>query len=242
MKRVVIIEDDADLLALLKYNLEKEGFEAHGLQSGKGALELCSQVQPGVVLLDIMLPSRDGFDIATEIRKYNQKLPIVFLTAKGQTSDRIRGFQAGADDYICKPFSIEEFRYRIEAILKRSGVRSAHQEAGTLHAGSSVLDVNNLLLNSNGLVTRLTYKEAKLLEMLFRNPDKLMERDIFLKAIWEEDGFFVARSMDVFVSRVRKYLKQDASLKIENVRGIGYVMKTSSEVSAEGAVNTAKSL
>lgn len=240
--KIMLVEDDLNLGFLIKDYLGSLGWNVSVYSDGEKGLSAFHSHPFDLCVLDIMLPSRDGFDIATEIRKYNQKLPIVFLTAKGQTSDRIRGFQAGADDYICKPFSIEEFRYRIEAILKRSGVRSAHQEAGTLHAGSSVLDVNNLLLNSNGLVTRLTYKEAKLLEMLFRNPDKLMERDIFLKAIWEEDGFFVARSMDVFVSRVRKYLKQDASLKIENVRGIGYVMKTSSEVSAEGAVNTAKSL
>lgn len=227
--KILLVEDDLNLGFLIKDYLGSLGWTVNVYDDGDKGLSAFHSHAFDLCVLDIMLPSQDGFQLATEIKKFNQKIPIVFLTAKGQTADRIRGFQVGADDYICKPFSIEEFRYRIEAILKRSEGWSGTQMAGTLHAGSSVLDANNLLLNSNGLVTRLTYKEAKLLNILFRNPNKLIEREIFLKTIWQEDGFFVARSMDVFVSRVRKYLKEDRSLKIENVRGIGYVMKTSAE-------------
>jgi DNA-binding response OmpR family regulator len=173
-----------------------------------------------------MLPQKDGFDLAIEIRKYNQGIPIIFLTAKSQTDDRIRGFQLGADDYVCKPFSIEEFKYRIEAIFKRSfGIVSSAERSSSLKVANSTLDLHNLLLNANGMLTRLTYKECKLLQMFFRHSGKLIERDVFLKTIWENDGFFVARSMDVFVSKLRKYLSGDPHLRIENIRGIGYVLK-----------------
>jgi DNA-binding response OmpR family regulator len=173
-----------------------------------------------------MLPEKDGFTLATEIRKYNQKVPIVFLTAKNQTEDRIRGFQLGADDYVCKPFSIEEFKYRIEAILKRTGrVARADGTMNVLQTGSSTLDLHNLVLNSNGAITRLTHKETKLLGIFFRHVNKVVEREVFLKSIWEDDGFFVARSMDVFVSKLRKYLRADDSLRIENIRGVGYILK-----------------
>ncbi|MBA4054429.1 MAG: DNA-binding response regulator, partial [Marivirga sp.] len=177
-------------------------------------------------ILDIMLPEKDGYNLALEIRKYNQLVPIVFLTAKSQAEDRIRGFQLGADDYVCKPFNIEEFKYRIEAIFKRSfGTTSNSDRASVLKAAHSTLDIHNLLLNANGVVTRLTYKESKLLQMFFRHTGKLIEREVFLKTIWEDDGFFVARSMDVFVSKLRKYLSNDPDLRIENIRGVGYIMK-----------------
>jgi DNA-binding response OmpR family regulator len=173
-----------------------------------------------------MLPNKDGYNLAEDIRKYNQQVPIIFLTAKSRPEDRIRGFQIGADDYVCKPFSIEEFKYRLEAILKRStGLPSSTDRTGQLKVSLSTLDLHSLSLNSNGMVTQLTYKEGKLLEMFFRHRGKLIEREVFLKTIWEADGFFVARSMDVFISRLRKYLQKDTKLKIENIRGIGYVLK-----------------
>lgn len=231
--RILLVEDDSNLGFLIKDYLDSLGWNVSVYHDGDKGLSAFHSHPFDLCVLDIMLPSRDGFDIAAEIRKYNRSIPVIFLTAKGQTADRIRGFQAGADDYICKPFSIEEFRYRIEAVLKRSSGTHSVQEHSVLRVGSSALDVNNLTLNSNGMVSRLTYKEAKLLDMLFRNPDKLIVRDVFLKTIWEEDGFFVARSMDVFVSRVRKYLKEDTSLKIENVRSVGYILKTSGGMAAE---------
>jgi DNA-binding response OmpR family regulator len=174
-----------------------------------------------------MLPEKDGFDLAREIRKYNQGIPIVFLSAKNQTEDRIKGFQIGADDYVSKPFSLEEFKYRIEAILKRTGGNQtiSADRASVLQIADSTLDVHNLLLTAGGVSTRLTYKECGMLQLFFRHPDKVIERDIFLKTIWEDDGFFVARSMDVFVSRLRKYLSHDTTLRIENIRAVGYILK-----------------
>ncbi len=224
--RILLVEDDESLGFLLKGILDAQGLDVQLYPNGEKGLTAFHSHPFDLCILDIMLPQRDGFDLAREIRKYNQQVPIVFLTARSQTEDRIRGFQVGADDYVCKPFSIEEFRYRVEAILKRSlGTATTADRVSILKAGNSTLDIHNLLLNTNGTTNRLTYKECKILEIFFRHTGKVIERDVFLKTIWEEDGFFVARSMDVFVSKLRKYLRADAGLRIENVRGIGYILK-----------------
>lgn len=224
--RILLVEDDESLGFLLKGILDAQGLNVQLYPNGEKGLTAFHSHTFDLCILDIMLPHRDGFDLAQEIRKYNQQVPIVFLTARSQTEDRIRGFQVGADDYVCKPFSIEEFRYRVEAILKRSlGATTTADRVSILKAGNSILDIHNLSLNAGGTTTRLTYKECKMLQIFFRHCNKVIARDVFLKTIWEEDGFFVARSMDVFVSRLRKYLRPDATLRIENVRGIGYILK-----------------
>lgn len=224
--QIMLVEDDESLGFLIKDTLDGLGWEVHLYRDGEKGLSAFYSNTFDLCILDIMLPHKDGYDLAQDIRKYNQQIPIIFLTAKSQTEDRIRGFQIGADDYVCKPFSIEEFKYRIEAVLKRTaGLQPSTDRFGILEAGRSSLDLRNLALNANGMITRLTYKEGKLLEMFFRHRDTLIERELFLKTVWEEDGFFVARSMDVFISRLRKYLQGDPSLKIENIRGIGYILK-----------------
>jgi DNA-binding response OmpR family regulator len=223
---IMLVEDDENLGFLLKETMDAYGWNVDLYRSGETGLTAFHNKSFDLCVLDIMLPHKNGFELAREIRKYNQRVPIVFLTAKSQLDDRIRGFQIGADDYVCKPFSIEEFKYRVDAILKRSlGLASTADKNSILRIGDSSLDINNLTLDSNGVATRLTYKECKLLQMFFRHAGKLIERDVFLKAIWEDNGFFVARSMDVFVSRLRKYLKHDARLRIENIRGVGYILK-----------------
>jgi len=222
----MLVEDDESLGFLIKDTLDQCGWKVHLYPSGEQGLTAFHNTTFDLCILDVMLPHRNGFDLAQEIRRYNQIVPIVFLTAKNQADDRIRGFQLGADDYVCKPFSIQEFKYRIEAIFKRSFPAAGTQErTSLLNVSNSSLDIHNLTLNSNGTITRLTYKECKLLQMFFRHVDKLIERDVFLKSVWEDDGFFVARSMDVFVSKLRKYLSSDPALKIENIRGVGYIMK-----------------
>jgi DNA-binding response OmpR family regulator len=224
--RVLLVEDDESLGFLLKGILDTQGLNVQLYPSGEKGLTAFHSHTFDLCILDIMLPHRDGFDLAREIRKYNQLVPIVFLTARSQTEDRIRGFEVGADDYVCKPFSIEEFKYRVEAILKRSlGSATAADRVSILKAGGSTLDIHNLSLDAAGTVTRLTYKECKMLQIFFRHCGKVIERDVFLKTVWEDDGFFVARSMDVFVSKLRKHLRPDVSLRIENVRGVGYILK-----------------
>ncbi|MEJ7642980.1 MAG: response regulator transcription factor [Chryseolinea sp.] len=228
-REILLVEDDESLGFLIKDSLDACNWCVSLYTNGEQGLTAFHSHNFDLCILDIMLPARDGFDLAMEIRKFNQSIPIIFLTAKSQTEDRIRGFQLGGDDYVCKPFSIEEFKYRIEAIVKRSAGVGDHRSSSLLQAGHSTLDVANLLLTSNGTITRLTYKEGKLLQLFFRHSGKVIERDIFLKSIWEDDGFFVARSMDVFISRLRKYLKADIDLKIENIRGVGYILRTNAQ-------------
>ena len=223
---IMLVEDDDSLGFLLKDSMEACGWQVDLYADGEKGLTGFHNNHFDLCVLDIMLPEKDGFQLAQDIRRYNQHVPIVFLTAKSQLDDRIRGFQIGADDYVCKPFSIEELKCRIDAILKRSaGAQSTADKNSVLRVGDSLLDIHNLLLTSNGVVTRLTYKEGKLLQLFFRHAGKLIERDVFLKSVWEDDGFFVARSMDVFVSKLRKYLRHDRQLRIDNIRGVGYVLK-----------------
>lgn len=225
LREIMLVEDDESLGFLIKDSLDAHGWKVNLYPTGEKGLSAFHSHHFDLCILDMMLPQKDGFTLATEIRKYNQQVPIVFLTAKSQTEDRIRGFQSGADDYVCKPFSIEEFKYRLEAILKRTNEDPSSSRMSVLKVSNSTLDVHNLLLNSNGTITRLTHKECMLLQLFFRHTGKVIERDVFLKSIWENNGFFVARSMDVFVSKLRKYIKPDGQLRIENIRGVGYILK-----------------
>jgi len=230
LPRIMLVEDDESLGFLLKDTMTAHGWKVSLYPNGEKGLTAFHNEAFDLCILDIMLPHKDGFELASEIRKYNQRVPIVFLSAKSQLDDRIRGFETGADDYVCKPFSIEEFKYRIDAILKRSmGTQPSTDRNSILKAGNTTLDVYNLTVDANGVVTQLTFKECKLLQMFFRHAGKLIERDVFLKAIWEDNGFFVARSMDVFVSKLRKYLSHDPQLRIENIRGVGYVLKVGAQ-------------
>jgi len=223
-RNLLLVEDDDSLGFLIKDSLDASGWNVSRYPDGEKGLSAFLSRAYDVCVLDVMLPNRDGFDLASEIRKYNQNVPIIFLTAKSLTEDRIRGFQVGADDYVCKPFSIEEFKYRLEAVVRR-GLTERPMAGTVLRVGRSELDAANLTLSAAGTVTRLTHKEAQLLQLFFRYPNRIIGRDIFLKTAWEDSGFFVARSMDVFVSRLRKYLHPDAGLKIENIRSVGYQLK-----------------
>jgi len=224
--RIMLVEDDESLGFLLKDSMESSGWRVDLMKTGEKGLTAFHNETFDLCILDIMLPEKDGFELASQIRKYNQHIPIIFLTARSQVEDRIRGFQLGGDDYVCKPFSIEEFKCRIDALLKRSLlIPPSEDRVSILRAANTSLDVYNLRLDCNGVISQLTYKECKLIQMLFRHAGKLIEREVFLKSIWEDDGFFVARSMDVFLSRVRKYLSNDPCLRIENIRGVGYILK-----------------
>src|SRR5688572_26364121 len=166
-REIMLVEDDESLGFLIKDALDAHGWKVNLYPTGEKGLTAFHSHRFDLCILDIMLPQKDGFTLATEIRKYNQQVPIVFLTAKSQTEDRIRGFQSGADDYVCKPFSIEEFKYRLEAILKRTHEDSQPTKTSVLIVSNSTLDIHNLLLDSNGTVTRLTHKECRLLQLFF---------------------------------------------------------------------------
>lgn len=230
---LMLVEDDESLGFLIKDSLTEAGWNVKLFTTGEKGLTAFHNHDFDICVLDVMLPEKDGFTLAKDIRKYDATLPIVFLTARSQADDRIKGFQSGADDYVCKPFSMEELKYRLDAILKRTRNGSSRSARSLLSVGNSILNANNLSLDSNGVITRLTHTECKVLQLFFRHPGQVIERDVFLKSIWENDGFFVARSMDVFVSRVRKYLRPDPAIRIENIRSVGYMLKSTRNGLAE---------
>lgn len=226
--KLLLVEDDENLGFMLKDNLEMSGYEVRLCRDGALGLTAFHNENYHLCIFDVMLPFKDGFTLAADVRKYNQKIPIIFLTAKNQKDDRIKGFKIGADDYITKPFSLEEFLLRIEAVLKRVYDRpTASDQSHQFSFGMSKFDFNNQLLFIKKRSTKLTNKEARLLKMLVQHKNQIVERDVIMKAIWEDDGYFVARSMDVFISKLRKYLVADSSVAIKNIHGVGYRLEDS---------------
>ncbi len=217
--KILVAEDDANLSMLLCDYLKLLGYETTCARDGKegwisfqqGAFDLC--------ILDVMMPRMDGFSLAGHIRKKNASIPIIFLTARGLNEDRVKGFKAGCDDYVTKPFNSEELGLRIEAILKRCGLV---KEEEIYEIGVYKFDASNMMLNSANGAQSLTTKEVGLLRLLCHNANNLLSRETALKEIWGDENYFVGRSMDVFIARLRKYLKDDPRVTIVNVHGKGF--------------------
>ncbi len=221
--KILLVEDDENMGFLVKDYLEMTGFEVQLITDGAAVMSVFLTEKFHLCLLDVMLPQKDGFALATEIRGVDATIPIVFLTAKNVKEDRLRGFRLGGDDYITKPFSIEELHLRIEAILKRTfALPTRADELHLIKFGNSVLNIANLSLNTEGVETQLTFRESKLLQLFCQHKNKLLERDFILKSVWGDEVIIVGRSIDVFVSRLRKLLKDNPSVKITNVHSVGY--------------------
>ncbi len=220
--KVLLAEDDSNLGMLLKNYLSAKSYDTTLLVNGLLALEEFPRQQYELCILDIMMPEMDGLTLAKEIRKINPLIPIIFLTAKSQKEDILEGFRTGADDYITKPFSMEELLYRIQAILKRTAGSVLPRKESTYIIGKYSFDPLKQMLSFEGETVKLTTKESELLELLCRHRNEILERNFALKSIWIDDNYFNARSMDVYITRLRKYLKKDPSVKILNVHGRGY--------------------
>ena len=220
--RILLAEDDANLGILLKNYLGAKDFDTILAVNGKLALEVFAKSSFDLCILDIMMPELDGLAVAMEIRKNNTAIPIIFLTAKNQKDDVLEGFRTGADDYITKPFSMEELLYRIQAILKRAGQPPAPKKEDSYSIGLYNFDPLKQILSLEDKHIKLTTKESELLELLCRHGNDIMERNYALKTIWIDDNYFNARSMDVYITRLRKYFRKDPSIKILNVHGKGY--------------------
>jgi DNA-binding response OmpR family regulator len=224
MKKILLIEDDADLFALLKYNLEKEGFAASGQQTGSGALELCRRVKPDLVLLDIMLPDSDGLDICKGIRKDPDlsATPIIFLTARASETDRIVGLELGANDYVVKPFFVRELIARIKLQF-----RNQTAPARVLEGGGLELDRSMCQVRLHGEPVALTATEFRLLEYLMGRPGVVFSREQLLNAVWGQDRAITDRAVDVYVLRLRQKVEQDPAspILIHSVRGFGYTFE-----------------
>lgn len=221
MKKILLIEDDTDLYALLKYNLEKEGFQLVGSQTGKGAVELCRRERPDLAILDIMLPDSDGLDICKGIRSHPElaHIPIIFLTARATETDRIVGLELGANDYIVKPFFVRELIARIKIQF-----RTQAQPVRTLKAGGLELDRTACRVALNGNPVALTATEFRLLEFLMSRPGVVFSREQLLDAVWGQDRMVTDRTVDVYILRLRQKIELDPSEAgmIRSVRGFGY--------------------
>lgn len=221
---ILYVEDDESLSFVTRDNLELQGYRITYCADGRAAREVIREQEFDLCILDVMLPEIDGFTLAEEIRKLDAHVPILFLTAKSLKEDRIRGLKIGADDYITKPFSIEELILKIEVFLRRS--RVVQPSGRVLKVGRFELDHPNLVLRLQDQERRLTQKEADLLKLLAEHRNEVLQRSTILKKIWGQDDYFLGRSLDVFISRLRKYLRSDDDLKIENIHGVGFRLVT----------------
>lgn len=223
---LLYVEDDENLSFVTKDNLELEGYQVSHCMNGKEALQMIQNQSFDLFILDIMLPDLDGFTIAKEIRKQNLEVPILFLTAKSLKEDRINGLKIGGDDYITKPFSIEELMLKINIFLRRNKINQTFESDYTISFGRYILDYQNLeLIFPEKTKKRLTQREVDLLKFFLAHRNQVIKRSDILESIWGEDDYFLGRSLDVFISRLRKYLSHDEQLKIENIHGVGFQFK-----------------
>src|ERR1035437_1677209 len=224
MRKILLIEDDTDLFALLKYNLEKEGFMLTGSQTGKGALDLCRQVRPDLILLDIMLPDYDGLEICKAVRKDPDLLstPIIFLTARASETDRIVGLELGANDYVVKPFFVRELIARIKLQF-----RSQSAPPRVLEAAGLELDPTSRQVRFQGAPLALTATEFRLLEFMMSRPGVVFSREQLLNSVWGQDRAITDRAVDVYVLRLRQKVETDPAnpILIHSVRGFGYTFE-----------------
>ncbi len=226
--KILLCEDDENLGMLLREYLEAKGYETTLCADGEIGYREFAKGKFDIAVLDVMMPKKDGFTLAKEIRSNNADIPIIFLTAKTLKEDILEGFKLGADDYITKPFSMEELVFRVEAILRR--VRGKKSRESTLyHIGRFTFDTQKQLLTIGDKQTKLTTKENELLALLCSHANEILQRDFALKTIWIDDNYFNARSMDVYITKLRKHLKDDEQIEIINIHGKGYKLITPSE-------------
>jgi DNA-binding response OmpR family regulator len=227
MTKILMAEDDPNLGELLKEYLKAKNYEVELATNGKDALNLFMKHKGfSICILDVMMPKMDGFSLAKEIRIQDPHIPIIFLTAKAMKEDTIKGFEIGADDYLTKPFSMQELFMRINAILKRTTSGQIHPETSNYSIGKFTLDVDKRILKLENETIPLTTKEAALLQLFCQNTNKTVSRSYALKLIWGDDSYFNARSMDVYITKLRKHLKGDENVKILNLHGEGFKLIT----------------
>ncbi|MBA2613812.1 MAG: response regulator transcription factor [Bacteroidetes bacterium] len=221
--RILLVEDDPSLGPLLQEYLDAKGFETKLADDGKKGADLFFKGSFDLLLLDVMMPVKDGITLAKEIRVSDKNIPIIFLTAKSMKEDTIDGFSAGADDYITKPFSMEELLARVTAVLRRTNkIRSSESEEVNFKIGKYQFNSEKQILQHDGIEQKLTTKESQLLRLLCVHQNDVLDRTFALKSIWQDDNYFNGRSMDVYIAKLRKYLKDDSKVEIINIHGKGF--------------------
>jgi len=221
--KILLVEDEYNLGNVIRDYLNMSGYEATIFYDGEAGLNAFKTMKFDLCILDIMLPKLDGFSLAQEIKKLNNNIPVIFLSAKSMKEDRIKGFKLGADDYIIKPFSTEELSLRVEAILKRVNKDKYDTNSENIFfIGKYIFDYSNFSLKFEDKIQNLTNREADLLKLLCINKNKVLLRNIAMKLIWGNDSYSNGRSMDVFITKLRKYLKNDTKVNILNIHGTGF--------------------
>jgi len=220
--KIFYVEDELFLAKIVKESLESRGFEVVMENDGAKAIASFKKNQPEICVLDIMLPNKDGFAIADEIRELNEDVPIIFLTAKTQTEDVVKGFSLGGNDYIRKPFSMEELIVRIQNLLRLRTEQPQKMNEDSVNIGKYRFQQNRQVLNDGNEDRKLSYRESELLKLLYQNRDKIIDRKEILNLLWGNDSFFNSRNLDVYITKLRSYLKSDPSLEIITIKGIGY--------------------
>ena len=223
---ILLCEDDENLGMLLREYLQAKGYNAELYPDGEAGYKAFLKNKYDICVFDVMMPKKDGFTLAQEVRAANADIPIIFLTAKTLKEDILEGFKIGADDYITKPFSMEELTFRIEAILRRVRGKK-NKESSMYKIGMCTFDTQKQILSVGEKVTKLTTKESELLALLCAHANEILERNFALKTIWVDDNYFNARSMDVYITKLRKHLKDDPTIEIINIHGKGYKLITS---------------
>ena len=220
--KVFYVEDELFLAKIVKESLESRGFEVIMEGDGAKAVAAFKKSQPDICVLDIMLPNKDGFEIADEIRELNEEIPIIFLTAKTQTEDVVKGFTIGGNDYIRKPFSMEELIVRIQNLLRINKEQPKKINTDSVSIGKYNFQLNRQVWNNGKEDKKLSYPESEVLRVLYENRDKIIDRKDILNLLWGNDSFFNSRNLDVYITKLRSYLREDTSLEIITIKGIGY--------------------
>ncbi len=220
--KIFLVEDDINFGTVLRSYLEMNKYDVNWIDDGKNAIEAFKKQSYDICILDVMLPNIDGFTIAQEIRKFNPHIPFIFLTAKSMKEDILNGFRLGADDYITKPFDSEVLIYKIKAILRRKSI--SQEDEQEIPVGKYSYNISRRILKMGNIEHKLSPKEGALMKLFARNINNVVNRDLALREIWGESSYFTTRSMDVYITKLRKYLKEDSDLYIENVHGSGYIL------------------
>lgn len=221
--KLLLVEDDINLGILLTKHLKREGFDVELCKDGEAALQVFQPNFFDICLVDVMMPKMDGFSFVKELRRIDKNTPFIFITAKSFKEDKLTGYRLGADDYVTKPFDQEELLWKIKAVIRRVSENKTENKIEIISIGKYTFDFDNHSLTIDGKFKRITGKESDVLYYLFEHRNKIIKREEILKELWGENDYFFGRSLDVFISKMRKHLKEDQSISIENVFGIGFI-------------------